>query len=216
MIYIPKIIHFVWIGPRKIPEKYKENIQSYKLNNPDWTVKLWNNKNLPNIKNKFVYNKMTSWAARTDVLRLEILYQFGGIYTDIDSICYRKLDSLVDNLTCFGMCGNDGKVANGTLGCTKGNYVFKILVDKLEGHVYMLKQLKRNKKRGSHVLGIAGEGYITPILKSNKTFTMIDDDKNKGTRKLIITSHEKITEECYIYHELARSWINEGKERIKL
>lgn len=214
MIKIPKVIHFVWIGPNKMPDKYRNNIETYRCKNQDWFIKIWNNKNLPKIKNKYAYNKMTSWAAKTDILRLEILYNYGGIYTDIDSICYKNLDSLVDGLTCFGMRGNDGKVANGTLGCIKKHKAFKILVDSLEGHVYMLKGLKRNKKRGSHVLGIAGEGYITKILKSFKDFTIIDNDKNKGTRELIITSHEAITVETYIYHELAKSW--HDKMRIKL
>ena len=104
---------------------------------------------------------MTSWAAKTDILRLEILYQYGGIYTDIDSVCYKKLDSLIDGLTCFGMCGNDGRVANGTLGCTKRHPAFKKLINSLENNVYRLKEGRINKKKGTHVFWIAGEHYIT-------------------------------------------------------
>lgn len=214
MIKIPKIIHFIWIGDETLPNKYKENVEGYRGLNPFWKIVIWDNSNLPKIKNEQIYKKMTTWAAKADILRLEILAQYGGLYTDIDSKCWRPLDGLVDELTCFGMCGNDGEVANGTLGCTKGHPAFKKLVEELENHINKIKQFKRNRKKGTHVLKIAGEGYITKILKEFDDFTRIDDSKNKGSRRLICTTHETKLSDCYIFHELARSWHH--SMRIKL
>ena len=40
---IPKIIHQIWVGGKKIPQKYKKLIKTVKDVHPDWEYKLWTN-----------------------------------------------------------------------------------------------------------------------------------------------------------------------------
>lgn len=39
---------------------------------------------------------MHSWAGRADLMRLEILYRYGGIYSDADSLCLEPCDDVLD------------------------------------------------------------------------------------------------------------------------
>ena len=68
--------------------------------NPHWEMRLWTDDNLPPILNR------NAWAAcgnvggtpgcvmRSDILRLEILARFGGVYLDTDVKPIRPLDEM--------------------------------------------------------------------------------------------------------------------------
>lgn len=212
---IPKIIHIIWIGPNKYP--YSKYLDTYKNKNPEWIIKFWNNKNIPELINKFVYNKMTSYAAKADIIRLELLYKYGGLYVDADSKCLRNLNNLISGQTCLGMTGNKGNVANGTLACTKGHKAFKELVYGLESHIKYLATLKINEKMGISIFNVAGTGYITKILRKYPDFYQVDKGLKKGTRKLIGTFKDPdVVSNGYIIHKNAESWKSNKGKRIKL
>jgi hypothetical protein len=215
MILIPKIVHFIWIGPDPCP--YEENINSYRLYNPDWDIKLWDNDNLPEIFNKWLYDKMTSWAGKADVLRLEILYNHGGLYVDVDSKCLKPLDTLVDGLECFGMQGNGGGVNNCTMGCIPKHPAFQKIVFNLEDHAKRLAETSKNKKKGTHLFNIAGTRYVTPYLRDDPTFIQIDKDCKPGERKYIGTREDwAVVKDGYIVQFHDGSWVKSKQKRIKL
>jgi hypothetical protein len=94
---IPKIIHQIWIGNRKIPQKLHEYQQTWIEQNPDWEYKLWTNKEVKkytfaNEELKFLFSQSLTIGERVDVLRYDILYQYGGIYADCDCICLKPFD----------------------------------------------------------------------------------------------------------------------------
>ena len=43
---IPKKIHQIWIGPKKMPNNYKIWTETWKKYNPSWHYKLWTEKDL--------------------------------------------------------------------------------------------------------------------------------------------------------------------------
>lgn len=104
---IPKIIHVVWIGDEtKTPRKM---IDTWKKNNPSWTVKVWNNAALRQTKwiNKKHIGAMIKsgrMCGAADIMRYEILFNHGGFAVDADSICLRPLeDWLFDSQVCASM-----------------------------------------------------------------------------------------------------------------
>ena len=46
--YIPKIVHYCWFGPKKMPKKYRGYIRGWKKKLPDYTFILWNEQNFDN------------------------------------------------------------------------------------------------------------------------------------------------------------------------
>jgi hypothetical protein len=115
---IPKVIHFIWIGPKNFPVASVENIKSWVANHPDWTFMFWTDRErpLPHPKMQRMqvkdfnflqlsdcYLKSENYAEKADVLRYEILYQQGGVYVDHDVKCMHAFDPL--NETYDFYCG---------------------------------------------------------------------------------------------------------------
>ena len=83
---IPKIIHYCWLSDDPIPSDFQVFINGWKILMPDYEIKKWD-KNAFNIHSvKWVeeayLNKKYAFAA--DYIRLYALYNYGGIYLDMD------------------------------------------------------------------------------------------------------------------------------------
>ena len=83
---IPRIIHYCWFGGNEKPEIVKKCMASWKEKCPDFEIKEWNENNFD--INMFPYTKEAyenkKWAFVSDVARLWIIYNYGGIYMDTD------------------------------------------------------------------------------------------------------------------------------------
>lgn len=94
---IPKIIHYCWFGPNEKSEVAKQCIQSWKKYCPDYELKEWNERNSKSLQNKFykdAYRKK-KYAFVADVIRVEALNAYGGIYMDLDMLLVQSLDPLL-------------------------------------------------------------------------------------------------------------------------
>lgn len=94
---IPKIIHYMWLGKKEIPDILKQCIDSWKRYCPDYEIIRWDESNYDVHKNEFVSqaydNKMYGFVP--DYARIELLYEYGGIYLDTDVELIRNLDDLL-------------------------------------------------------------------------------------------------------------------------
>ena len=104
---IEKKIHCCWFSGETKPEGYQRCIDSWKKVCPDYEIVEWNANNYDCGKNKFVkqaYEKR-KWAFISDYARLDILYQCGGIYLDMDVELLKPLDPLLqfDSFFSFDM-----------------------------------------------------------------------------------------------------------------
>ncbi len=103
---IPRIIHFVWLGPSSLPSSSIKNIASWIKKHPHWECYLWTDRirsglhELPGLKQKlvkdFTFSQLgkcfvtaNTYREKADVLRYELLYQFGGVVIDHDVACHR-------------------------------------------------------------------------------------------------------------------------------
>jgi hypothetical protein len=118
MFRVPKVIHFIWIGPKPFPRDSVENIRSWIAKHPDWTFKFWTDRERPLphkqmqlarvqdlhfIKLYDCYKKSDNYGEKSDILRYEILYQKGGIYVDHDVKCIQSFETLNKGFDFF--CG---------------------------------------------------------------------------------------------------------------
>jgi hypothetical protein len=117
---IPKKIHFIYglsddYGKMPFSFFHWAAIKSAKKMNPDYEIYYWY-KNLPDSKymkcllndgiifkeiekvpTHIFGNELCCVAHKADILRLEILNEFGGIYLDIDTITVKSFDDLLNN-----------------------------------------------------------------------------------------------------------------------
>ena len=93
---IPKIIHHIWLGG-SLPEKYLNYVLSWKKFNPTWTHILWSDNNTKNLNliNQDKFDQTKNLGQKSDILRYEILYKYGGIYVDTDFECLKPFDDLM-------------------------------------------------------------------------------------------------------------------------
>lgn len=107
--HIPKVVHFIWIGPKLFPRESVANVRSWIAKHPDWKFKFWTDRDRvlphPGMQKCFVkdlqflklyncYKKSDNYGEMSDLLRYEILYQEGGVYVDHDVKCIQSFDPL--------------------------------------------------------------------------------------------------------------------------
>lgn len=111
---IPKKIHYCWFGGKKLPKEVLKCIESWKKYCPDYEIIEWNESNYDINKNDYVKEayKNKKWAFLTDYVRLDIIYNYGGIYLDTDVELIKKIDDLLVNDAFMGT-EQIGKVATG-------------------------------------------------------------------------------------------------------
>lgn len=94
---IKKIIHCCWFSKDKKPLEYQKCIDSWKMNCPDYEIKEWNSVNYDIEKNKYMKQayEQRAWAFVSDYARLDLVYNYGGIYLDMDVQILKNFDSLL-------------------------------------------------------------------------------------------------------------------------
>lgn len=105
---IPKKIHYCWFGGNSLPDELKTYIDTWKKYCPDYEIIEWNETNFD--VNKYRYSKEAyqnkKWAFVSDVARLDIIYNYGGIYLDTDVEIVKSFDPL---LSLKGFIGGEDK-----------------------------------------------------------------------------------------------------------
>lgn len=94
---IPKKIHYIWLGKKKIPSKLQYCIDSWKKYCPDYEIVRWDESNYDFHKNDYMRQAYEAGAYGfvPDYARLDILYTHGGIYMDTDVEVIKSLDDLL-------------------------------------------------------------------------------------------------------------------------
>lgn len=91
---IPKIIH------RTVQRNTNELIDTcfdrMKHFHPDWDIKTWYDEDEYPYVGKYL-DKCIAGAFRADLIRLDVVYRYGGIYLDSDIYLLKSLDGLLDN-----------------------------------------------------------------------------------------------------------------------
>lgn len=101
---IPKIIHYCWFGPNRMERIHRKCIKSWKKHLPGFTFIKWDESNVEIAQHPFLETayKMEKWAFVADYVRLQKLYEFGGIYLDTDMILLKPLDDFLALNSFFG------------------------------------------------------------------------------------------------------------------
>lgn len=127
MSLIPPIAHFIWLGS-SLPDTAQRNIEHFRKLHPAWEVRVWNQypDNLPEgLMN--LMRKIESPKSRAALLRLWVLYIYGGVYMDHDVQSLQSLDPLLQHDVMFVAT----KLVNAVLPCVVGAYPRHRLVARL-------------------------------------------------------------------------------------
>lgn len=130
-IKIPKKIHYCWFSRKPMPIFLQECIESWKRICPDYEIICWNEDTYD--VNKFTYTRQAYEKQRfgfvTDVARLDILYQHGGIYFDTDVKLLKRPDTLLCNEGFIGVEKWGNINTGGGVGAVAGHPMIKEMLD---------------------------------------------------------------------------------------
>lgn len=134
---IPKTIHYCWFGRGQMPELAIRCIESWHRFMPDYEYMLWNEDKFD--VNTYAYTKEAyesgKFAFVSDVVRLEALSCYGGIYFDVDFEAYKSFDDLLSYKAFAGFEGS------------KHNPVMMGVIASEQGGEWVLEQLEAYKDR---------------------------------------------------------------------
>lgn len=133
---IPKILGHIWIGPHEAPTQW---LDTWKEKHPDWTYRLYDNEFLNSFKFKNqhlidTYLELELYAGVADLMRYEILYEYGGLIAEADSICYLNTEELFTDSCAYTVYENEfvrGKLVSPILACEPNNPFVGKLIEEL-------------------------------------------------------------------------------------
>lgn len=102
-----KTVWLLWLqGWDKAPWLQQKVLESWRHNNPSWTIVLLTQDNLKNYITDIPYlydsRKMITAQAASDIIRLSVLKNHGGIWADSTMLCMQPLDNWVNAETMAG------------------------------------------------------------------------------------------------------------------
>ena len=225
---IPKILHQIWMqGSSKVPEKYRQAQESWKILHPDWTFCVWDEEACSKVAKgthwEAVLEKCTLMIQKADVYRCVLLEVFGGVYADMDMIALKNLESLMTtDRIHLGKCEGSIRSAflsvnNGIIFCPARLEIWKEVAQEILEAIehprlsdclkifYVLRTAgplmwKRVVDKFPWHFTLHDKEYFYSLQIAKKLSFLTDEDK-----KLLINS--------YAYHMQSSDWVD-GWERI--
>lgn len=98
---IPKKIHLTFLNKEEVfPKIFDSCLERIRTFHPDWEVILYSEIDAMEILSCYfpqltsIYNSYNHVVQKSDLLRILLVYLFGGFYMDLDMFCLKKLDEL--------------------------------------------------------------------------------------------------------------------------
>lgn len=208
---IPKVIHYCWFGRSPLPELAEKCIESWKKYCPDYEIIEWNETNFDINCCEYVREayEAKKWAFVSDVARLYVLINYGGIYMDTDVEVVRPLDDLLIYIAVSGF-ESETRIPTGLMGSCAKQELFKEFLDGYKNahfkrHDGSLDLTTNVTRITDHCLKYGLQ--LNNSIQTIKGFTLLPYDylcpKNFETGEL------KITENTFCIHHFDGSWHTE-------
>lgn len=198
---IPKIIHYIWVGPAELTPLAKRCIESWKKYLPDYEIKFWNETNSP-MHHHYVQEmyKQKKWAFVSDYIRFYVLEREGGIYLDTDTEVLKSFNPLLSHQAFFGKT-KDGITAAGVIGAMSHQSVIKdILTEYDNDREYTIK--RTSPLTITKVL--ENKDYPDAFVYEYPYFNPCNDGESCPAKKLLL---------AYTNNHWAESWVKFAKLR---
>lgn len=179
---IPNTFHWVWVGENPIPPRDLLWIKSWKDRHPHWDCVVWSERPevvrrhndlaglrtmpLPPLVNHEMYERIEEWvtgravlASKSDIIRMEVVARYGGVYLDTDVECFKPIDELLEGVELF---------ISDEWGPSVGNYMFGARAN----HPAMWRAVRevRGDAQGKgkiNAVHLAGPQYINRKLRDH-------------------------------------------------
>lgn len=137
---IPKKIHYCWFGKNPLSDFLENCIKSWKEICPDYEIIQWNEENYDVNKHRYTREayEQGKYGFVSDVARLDILYENGGIYFDTDVTILKDPEDLLYQQGFIGVEKWGNINTGGGCGFIKGHPMLKKMLDYREQFPFVL------------------------------------------------------------------------------
>lgn len=212
---IPKKIHYCWLGGNPLPESAKKCIKSWKKYCPDYEIIEWNELNYDFTKNPYMKEAFEAkkWGFVPDYARLDIIYQYGGIYLDVDVELVRSYDDLLSNKGFAGFEDKQFVNLGQGFGAEAGNFTIKKLMDSYETLSFLNPDGSLNMTASPE---LNTEVFVLEGLKLDGSMQEIDGFRFLPQDYLCPKSFNdgivRKTKNTYSIHHYDASWFDKEKQ----
>jgi hypothetical protein len=182
-VQIPHIVHQTW-KETLLPLSLKPYLQSWKKYNPTWEYWFWTDADARLlVQTRFpdllgMYDKFEKAVQRADVIRYFILYEFGGVYADLDVEALKPLDNFTKPHHCiisnepllhtYLIWKKDRLPCNAFMASIPKHPFFKFLITRLPVYDRRTKRSEVMLKTGPLMLDVAMGEYERSYVKHEK------------------------------------------------
>ena len=221
---IPKIIHYCWLSNDPIPENLQKCMDSWKRYLPDYEFMLWNFDRFDKKSSLWVEQAFDNrkYAFAADYIRLFAIYNYGGIYLDMDVEVLKPFNDFLELKTMLCWQNNADGVEIAAWGAEKGCKWVKDCLD-----YYKNKSFIVNSKQSVTPLPVIVEtrlrdfGYNLVDVKSVEEALVVKGDKNIPIFQsdffspMSYKNHKLVlTDNTVAIHRFAGSWVEIPKYEI--
>ncbi len=213
---IPKIIHYCWVGGAPKPKSVLYCIDTWKKFCPDYEIIEWNESNYNFQKNQYMKDayEAKKWGFVPDFARLDIVYEYGGIYLDTDVELIKSFDSLLNQKAFMGFENTgDGEYF---VNCGQG-FGAEPHHDIIKAARDLYDNISFYKDDGSLNL-LASPYYTTQTLRQ---FGLIQENRKQELDNMVVYTSDvlcpknfrsgviSITDNTVSIHHFTASWLDE-------
>ncbi len=200
---IPKIVHYCWLSGDPVPDNLSKCMESWKRLLPDYEFMLWD-------KSRFDINSVAwvkeayenkKYAFAADYIRLYAVYNYGGIYLDMDVEVRKSFNPLLNNGYILGY-EKENCIEAGIFGAEQGADWLKPCLEYYVGRHF----IKSNGEFDTLPLPRIMFAVMQPYLPSLNIFP-----NEYLTAKSFETGIVHCTDKTYTIHHFAGSWF--GKKQ---
>ena len=205
---IPKVINYCWFGEKELPREVKKCIKTWERQCPDFKIVRWDESNVDLKKCKFIEQayKNKAWAFVSDYVRLQVIYENGGIYLDTDVEVLQNLTPLLKHNAYFGIEQKTRLINTGIgFGARKEHPLLKELID-----IYEQIEFNSEEKNelacpllNAKVFSMHGYKYIDEVVEYDDFFVYPPkyfDPYAPGTSEYLVSN------ETFSIHHYTASW----------
>ena len=116
-----------------MPAQYEAFGRRWQELHPGWEVRDWSEKDLAWLHNREQFEASTSYAAKADIARYEIVLREGGMYVDTDFEPLRAFDDVLGDVTLLLGEEVPGKLNNALFAASPGHAFLRLVVNELPG-----------------------------------------------------------------------------------
>ena len=197
---IPKIIHYCWLSGNPIPKNLEDCMKSWKKKLPDYKFMLWDFNRFDINSSIWVREAFNAkkYAFAADYIRLFALYNYGGIYMDMDVEVIKPFDDMLDRKYLLAY-EEKNRIEAGNIGNEPGAGWLKKCLDYYEDRSFY----KKNGTIDNRPLPM----ILNEIISSNFPEMQIMGT-DVFTTKSLETGIINVTENSYTIHHFTGSWTN--------